>query len=211
MKEQKKYKVIRDCQDGEFGMGRNYTIEQWREQAIEWADSDGNDKLIKELKKMSKKEIIDTISEIWQLEFTECVPQLAYNWNDNNEIANTFFEILNTCEFKLEKVNNEYHLHDLQGANLGDIEDDTFEKTRQVIERIDTYINDYFANDLQECLDIEEYGDYEDLLQQAIPLNKQTDGEFDFDLKVLDFIINAPDTKLADIDWYIKGDKNGVC
>lgn len=91
MKEQKKYKVIRDCQGGEFGMGRNYTIEQWREQAIEWADSDENDGLIRELKKLPKKEIIDTISEIWQLEFAECLPQFAFQYHNENDNTDLYF------------------------------------------------------------------------------------------------------------------------
>lgn len=64
-----KYKVINDLQGGTFGFDRIYTIEEWREQAIEWADMDENDDLIDYLYCLKPEKVIDCIAEIWQLEF----------------------------------------------------------------------------------------------------------------------------------------------
>lgn len=87
-----KYRVIRDLQGGEFGMGRDYTAEEWLEQTVEWRDSDdswgdygegvdcyGNKHLdsrswfIKFWRRMIKdgkeQELIDYIADIWSLEF----------------------------------------------------------------------------------------------------------------------------------------------
>lgn len=76
----KRYKVIEDLQGGEFGMGREYTAEEWLEQAVEWRDSDGwgddeREEFIKFWKRMIKdgreQELIDYIADIWSLEFEE--------------------------------------------------------------------------------------------------------------------------------------------
>lgn len=65
------YYVSRDLQGGEFAMGRTQSIEDWRKNAMEWAWSDDNDWLIDELSILPQNEVIDFISEIWQLEFTK--------------------------------------------------------------------------------------------------------------------------------------------
>ena len=87
-----KYRVIRDLQGGEFGMGRDYTAEEWLEQAVDWRDSDDSwgdygegvdmygekyldnrEHFIKFWKHMIKdgkeQELIDYIADIWSLEF----------------------------------------------------------------------------------------------------------------------------------------------
>lgn len=83
----KKYRVIKDLQGGEFGMGRDYTAEEWLEQAYEWRESDdswgdceggGLDTpqgflgywrdVIKDGR---EQELIDYIADIWSLEFKE--------------------------------------------------------------------------------------------------------------------------------------------
>lgn len=40
-----RYRVVRDLQGGEFGTGRDYTLEQWCKQALEWCYIDENDEL----------------------------------------------------------------------------------------------------------------------------------------------------------------------
>lgn len=65
------YRVVEDLQGGEFGMGRDFTIEEWREQAIEWAEMDEHYGIIETLKVMKKDNVIDFISEIWALRFEE--------------------------------------------------------------------------------------------------------------------------------------------
>ena len=67
----KHYRVIKDLQGGEFGMYRIYTEEQWREQALEWAEMDEHYGLIKTLKKLPTDKILPFISDIWALEFAE--------------------------------------------------------------------------------------------------------------------------------------------
>lgn len=70
---QKKYKVSRDLQGGSFGMERELTVEQWREQAMEWAYMDDNEELEKEVEELPHEEVIGFISEIWELEFEEVI------------------------------------------------------------------------------------------------------------------------------------------
>lgn len=69
----KKYIVIKDYQDGEFGMYRDFTAEQWGQQAYEWADSDDwenpDECLLENFE--TEKELIDFISEMWELEIIE--------------------------------------------------------------------------------------------------------------------------------------------
>lgn len=80
----KKYKVVRDLQGGDFGMfncsydlkgykceERILTIPEWRETAIAWANGDALKGLEKLMRNIKDDEVIDTISEFWQLEFEE--------------------------------------------------------------------------------------------------------------------------------------------
>lgn len=64
-----RYRVTQDLQGGEFGMYRDYTVEQWREQAIEWATMDENDGLVETLQRLDQKEVMGYISELWALRF----------------------------------------------------------------------------------------------------------------------------------------------
>lgn len=63
------YYVAEDYQHTDFGMQRNYTIQEWREQALEWADMDENDGLIETLNTIKDEDLLDFISEIWQIRF----------------------------------------------------------------------------------------------------------------------------------------------
>ena len=64
-----RYRVVRDLQGGEFGMGRDFTIEQWRKNALEWCYSDDSYGLAKELYELKQEDVIGYISEVWALEF----------------------------------------------------------------------------------------------------------------------------------------------
>ena len=87
MRTEKRYAVINDLQGGDFGMYRLYTIEQWREQAIEWADSDEHYGVVEELKTLKKEDIIDYISEFWELQFAE-ININRWTWdNKANELV----------------------------------------------------------------------------------------------------------------------------
>lgn len=72
-----------------------------------------------------------------------------------------FEGLLDLIEFTLVKnEDGTYSLRDNQGANLGGIEEDEFEDARDVIGRLDIYINDYFLDPMrEEVLDLcDEYG-----------------------------------------------------
>lgn len=64
-----RYRVVADLQGGEFGMGRDYTVEQWRNQAMEWADMDEDDGLAETLADLPRDEVLDFISNMWALKF----------------------------------------------------------------------------------------------------------------------------------------------
>lgn len=56
-------------------MDRDLTIEQWREQAMDWAFMDDNEELEKEVEELRTNEVIPFISDIWELEFEEVIEQ----------------------------------------------------------------------------------------------------------------------------------------
>lgn len=68
-----RYRVVVDYQCGEFAMGRDYTIEQWKKQALEWCFMDDNDELAEALyhdyKRFNNEEILIEIAEIWAIGF----------------------------------------------------------------------------------------------------------------------------------------------
>lgn len=76
---------------------------------------------------------------------------------NQNKWEELFEEFLDLIEFRLlKKVNYDWgmwSLVDLQGANLGNIEEDEFVSATGIIDRLDVYINDYFFDDLERELD----------------------------------------------------------
>lgn len=87
MEQEKLYAVTNDYQGGEFGMYRLYTIEQWREQALEWADTDEADEIMEELKNLPAEQVIDYIAELWSLGFAE-IDINKWTWdNKKNELV----------------------------------------------------------------------------------------------------------------------------
>lgn len=68
----KRYIVIEDRQGGEFGMYRDYTLEQWKEQAIDWADMDDWDDAQNLFDGITKaSEIIAFIDDTWEITLVE--------------------------------------------------------------------------------------------------------------------------------------------
>ena len=64
------YKCTDDLQGGSWCVGILETVQEWKERAIEWADSDGLTGVIKELQTITdEQDIMDYISEIWSLSF----------------------------------------------------------------------------------------------------------------------------------------------
>lgn len=112
MEQEKLYAVINDYQGGGFGMYRLYTIEQWREQAIEWADADEFDGTIKELKELPAKQVIDYIAEFWSLGFAE-IDINKWTWDNKknelvlyNETDNTLKELFVIKNFTQQDYDN---------------------------------------------------------------------------------------------------------
>lgn len=71
------FEVSEDLQGGDFGKGRILNAEDWRQTAWCWADSDCNEALVELVDNMRGEPdevIIDTIAEIWSLEFKEVLP-----------------------------------------------------------------------------------------------------------------------------------------
>ena len=112
MGQEKLYAVTNDYQGGEFGMNRLYTIEQWREQAIDWAEADEFDETIKELKELPTEQVINYISEFWGLDFTE-ININKWTWDNKtnelvlyNETGNTLKELFVIKNFTQRDYDN---------------------------------------------------------------------------------------------------------
>lgn len=66
------YVNIRDRQGGTWYLGVCNTIKEWKETALMWCDSNGNEELYKVIKKHKlDAELIDMISDIWSMEIVE--------------------------------------------------------------------------------------------------------------------------------------------
>ena len=85
---EKKFMCIKDLQNGNFGVGHCMSIEEWRGQAMEWAENDGDSETYEELEKLDTSEVLDYIREIWELEIVE-----------SDDLAeNILFEISNVID-----------------------------------------------------------------------------------------------------------------
>lgn len=103
---EKKYICINDLQGGEFAVGYSMTVEEWRGQAMEWAENDGIDETIEELENLKENEVIDYIREVWELEIVE-----SNNFAENilfyiNEVIEDYEHEYNRELKKLDNVNN---------------------------------------------------------------------------------------------------------
>jgi len=111
-----------------------------------------------------------------------------------NTWENLFVQMIDLMEFSLDKYEDGYGLIDLQGGYFGDIGEDRFENAIGVIDRLDTYIGDYIIEDLEDGLrdrGVEvKYKDCEELLELS---RKHIGGEYDFDIDLLDMLLNHPD------------------
>ena len=65
--EDKLYVNIHDNQGTGWALGRIGTVEQWREQAMDWADSDDNEETYDTLRDLRKDEVIEYVSDVWDI------------------------------------------------------------------------------------------------------------------------------------------------
>ena len=118
-----------------------------------------------------------------------------------------FLDFLNMIEMRLVNYEDGYGLIDLQGANLGDIEQERFLTAGEMIDRLGVYIDDSYILDLEE-----EYTRYFDTPDGESPYHTAEDwcemfklveyetsaaAKFIYDhihqFKVLDMIVNHID------------------
>lgn len=74
----RRYEVVADLQGGSFGMGKQYTAEEWAEQACDWLEADGCSTVeevraywLSEIAEGREEVVISTIAELWQLDIQE--------------------------------------------------------------------------------------------------------------------------------------------
>lgn len=91
----KNYICIRDFQGGNFAVGSIENIEGWQERALGWCEADDNEELYRDLYNTGKKQVINFISELWELELVE--------------IDNLTSDILYDINMKIEEYSSEYH------------------------------------------------------------------------------------------------------
>lgn len=106
---EKKFMCIKDLQNGNFGVGHCMTIEEWRGQAMEWAENDGDSETYEELERLDTSEVLDYIREIWEIEIVE-----------SDDLAeNILFEIDNVIDeysreyYKLEDEKEKERIRDI--------------------------------------------------------------------------------------------------
>lgn len=132
-----------------------------------------------------------------------------------NRWESLFEDFLEVTEFRLIKYTDGWGLHDRQGGNFGDIEDDRFGSASDIIDRMDVYIIDYFYHDLEDELEAYDV----DMTGREIPedaqdwLDLRADAEFckknqeymnnhAFEFNALDMIANhASEIDLENIDY----------
>ena len=112
-----------------------------------WKNEDSN------LKNLSTDDIILLIHavgfKILKSDFTQREIALYYLYEDYNYSENDIDEEDIEYEIKDNKIKpltSKYHIVDLDGANLADIESELFESIEDIFYRIEeTYLNDYFS------------------------------------------------------------------
>lgn len=126
-----------------------------------------------------------------------------------------FENFLDLTEFELKRYGDGYGLIDLQGGNLGNIEEDRFTNAAEIIERMSRYIDDYLAipiimdvfngNERVFNCNEHEYDDYGELARKAISLVKHSCGD---DEDILDVLCNHGDEiNLDNVLCIMKGEK----
>ena len=104
--------------------------------------------------------------------------------------------------YKINK-DNEIQLIDLQGANLGGIEEETFSNVSQIIERLETYIDDYFMQSLGEIIGIDlyyyTYEDMKKLLNDYLQEHKEEKEELEYYNELLDILTYEKELIIEDL------------
>lgn len=154
----KTFYVSKDLQGDEFGMYRHLTIEQWRQQAIDWATSDDNQGFVKVMKKCSRSKVLDNISIIWCLEFKESPKSILVK--NRNDLV--FY-------YKINLENNTFEIYDTGKNYYNDL----------TIESEDLETNFKYVKDLLKNTTIRELLEFFTPHSEITKLNKTKDEWFD--------------------------------
>ena len=84
------YINIHDNQGTGWALGRLGTVEQWREQAMDWADSDGLEETYNMLRDMNKEDLPDYISDVWDIQLKSIHTLTANEFDDIKDFIHLF-------------------------------------------------------------------------------------------------------------------------
>lgn len=111
--------------------------------------------------------------------------------NIDDFIDSMDFEI--RVEYNPDEEKNMLRLHDLQGANLGGIEEEWFADFEEVVDRMDVYIDDYFIRPVEEEFgdEIEDWNVLSELYNQLIDLPKERTHGWEWTIDMIGLISGA--------------------
>lgn len=109
-KKQQLYICTNDFQGGNFGIGRVGTIDDWREIALSWSNTEG---LEESVRTTPNNELIDFIQEMWEIEIEEYDRNKEYDLYCNYTHGNGLFFEENAKEILKVLSNAKYDLQNL--------------------------------------------------------------------------------------------------
>lgn len=87
--EDRLYINIHDNQGTGWALGRIGTVEQWRELAMDWADSDGNEETYDTLRDLRKDEVTEYVSDVWDICIKDIRELTHEEFDDLKDIMHT--------------------------------------------------------------------------------------------------------------------------
>ncbi len=124
-----------------------------------------------------------------------------------NKYEDLFDQFICVTDFELIKYKDGFGVYDLQGANLGDIEQDRFKNAEEIFERMDVYINDSFLNDIDELLDEKDIEvTWDQTCEEYLKHARKLLPEYHFDFDILDMICYHADEINLNNCKYRKGE-----
>lgn len=121
---------------------------------------------------------------------------------DKQYYRDLFNELIEQYEFEIVKTKDEdgndcLKLKDLQGGNLGNIEDRKYNDYAEILDDLDTYHNDYLVKYVSDC--VYEYCDtdatWQDLVNAYFEHIDEFDGDCEWEARMLDLVVNSEKLK----------------
>lgn len=121
---------------------------------------------------------------------------------NKNEYEILFDDFLDIIEFDLIKYKDGWGVIDRQGANIGNIESERFEDACQLIDRLDSYIDDYLVTPIEDCLKLDKPCLFWADLVTIAKHNGMRDSKHD--VLTLDMICNhSTEVNLENCEYYL--------